>query len=126
MGLYLQRQKNISSAKDLKIKNMTLLLLRLRRHPHLFVGKKSSSYAIQSDEAIRRTLNYAIVKTIDEALQIDAFWFTGEKFAKVWTNAASLKRLLSYCSKEDKESTFSEYDIILNGNIISYNTLKTL
>ena len=71
------------------------------------------------------------IEAIDNVLQIDAFWFKSEKYAKIWTDAAPVKRLFSYKTPTDDDGkkivpTFNEYEILHNGKVISYEELKKL
>jgi hypothetical protein len=98
---------------------MTFYTIRLKRYPHLYVGKKNPYYALTSDASIQKLLRDSWPKTIDEALQIDAYWFVHEERAKVWTNLTSLKRFLSYCAGKDDDGNrnplvFSEYEFLRN------------
>lgn len=96
---------------------MDIYTIRLVRHPELYVGKQSPSYAIKSDKAIGEWMHYK-AQPIDEVLQIDAHWYKSEQYAKIWTNKLAVKRFLAYCG-EDKDATFSEYEILKNGNVIN-------
>ena len=79
---------------------MEFYTIRLKRHPNLFVGKENPSYAITTDEEIQTCLKsgHAYWSTVEKILQVDAHWFKSEKYAKVWTDLKSIKRLFSYCA----------------------------
>lgn len=92
--------------------------IRVKRHPHLFVGKESSSYAINCDEGIIVSAKHRPGANIDEILQLNAYWFKPERFAKIWTSLPTLRRFLRYCASEYEHPTFSEYELLLNGKVI--------
>jgi hypothetical protein len=112
---------------------MNFFAIRLKRHPHLFVGKESPSYAIRSDQVIQERLRVGNRghETVDSILGVDAYWFKPEKLAKLWTDAVPIKRLFSYKTPTDDNGkkitpTFNEYEVIHNGSVISYEELKNL
>ena len=111
---------------------MNFYTVRLKRHPHLFVGKSNPSYALRPDDKIKdvldnpRKYNYGKSPTVDDILQIDAFWFVNEKKAKVWTDIKDIKRLFSYANNQyndEVKSTFSEYEILCNNEVITVDFL---
>lgn len=110
---------------------MNFFVVRLKRHPHLFCGKRNPSYAFTSDQHIAKCLKNGWDKTVDSALNVEAHWFTPEKRAKVWTNPSQLKAMFSYASESDGDGnkmacTFNEYEILMNGQVISLDELRKM
>ena len=70
-----------------------------------FIGKRSSSYALKSDQWLSdpHTGRYG--------LQEDAHWFVEQKFAKVWTRIAPIKALVSMARRSPGE-TFSLFEVV--------------
>lgn len=99
---------------------MKLFSIRLKRKPELFVGKRSSSYAVMSGCNIRSRLpDYPNVAEawVFSTLQTDAFWFT-TKNPKIFTSEAAVRTLLARGMEiEDKsKATFDEYEIVVMDN----------
>lgn len=84
-------------------------MIRLKRFPDRYIGKKNTSYALTNDRQIKSRWN----GKADEAVKPDAHWFKSERYAHVWTDRASLKRLITYCG--GLEAGFSEYEFLRNG-----------
>jgi hypothetical protein len=99
---------------------MNFYTIRLKRHPHLFVGKKSPSYAITTDAQLQTRRNYRN-EPMDEIIGIDCY-FKKEKYAKVWTSVTSLKQLLTYCGSV-KGTGLSEYELLCNNQVITFESL---
>ena len=89
-----------------------------------------------SDQEICKRFDTKIKKSdwpnsVDEVIQIDAQWFTKEKYAKVWTDLKMVKRLFSFCNSlyddfddgKKAKVTFSEYEILENGKPIEVDFL---
>jgi hypothetical protein len=114
---------------------MHFYTIYLKRHPHLFVGKKRSFYAIKCPEDIEaRIANYnnqrvpVIIargypvlvgnELIDDIICINAHWFVPNDKAKVWTNLSSIKRFLSYCGMSPVKTDLSkvEYMVMVDGS----------
>jgi len=100
-------------------------MIRIVKHPELYVGKSHVSYAIRCDQDLQdemnRTDNYGPKrygwKTKTECLinphGDGPIWFTKEKMAKVWTTAVSVKKILSYCHYDKVvPGTFDEFEIV--------------
>jgi hypothetical protein len=114
---------------------MNFFVVRLKRHPHLFVGKKNPSYAFNSDQHIQDCLkgrwSSRLSKDADDVLQPTAHWFVTEKRAKVWTNPSQLKALFTYRMERDDDGkpfgTFNEYEIVMNNTVIlTFEELKAM
>lgn len=97
---------------------MEFFAIRLKRYPHLYVGKSNSSYAVMADSKIDYWKKERPSDSIDRILQTDAHWFKSEKHAKIWTDRTTLKRFLSYCGEKEKGRLFSEYEVVCNGKVI--------
>jgi hypothetical protein len=113
---------------------MNFFAVRLKRHPHLYVGKDSASYAFMCDQELVARMNNdkRHNRTVDETLQIDAHWFKCEDAANVWTStrpvASLFNRSVNSFFDEDKPATitFNEYEIVHNGNVLTYEQFKAI
>jgi hypothetical protein len=101
-------------------KFMDIYRIRLKRFPHLFIGKKDPSYALKSDYALKQW-GYSN-ETADQRLQLDAHWYKPEKYAKVWTSLSALKRFLTLCRRNGAD-TFSEYELLNGEEVVDINEL---
>jgi hypothetical protein len=103
---------------------MNMIAARLKRFPTIYVGKRNPSYAFLTDGEIVSRQKQRPQDRMEDIFQTNAHWYTTEKYAHVWTNIGSLKRLLSYC-RNSHPIVYSEYEFVLNGEAMDLKTLLT-
>ena len=97
---------------------MDIFTIRLKRRPDLYVGKRNPYYAMMTDNPILNRIKHTN-QTIDQIIDGCALFCKPEKYAKVWTSEKAIRQFLSYCCPGDDTSpTYSEYELLLNGNVI--------
>lgn len=99
-----------------------LYTIRLKYHPHLFIGKSNASYALMSDEEIAGQQVMNSRDTVDNIIGVHSSFFKPVQYAKVWTSLTTLKRFLKYM-RYGKNPVFSYYELLRDGRVIPFPKL---
>jgi len=107
---------------------MTFYTIRLKQKPHLFIGKTNPTFAIHTDQNLNDQVEWykntrnQIVTPMDVMFFCNEdkppHWLVPEERAKVWTTVKSIKHFTSYVKCKERENTFNEFEIVVNGNEI--------
>lgn len=107
---------------------MTFYTIRLKQRPNLFIGKTSSTYALCTDQELAdkvewykhtRNTDFTPIEVIFQLQENNPpHWFVPEERAKVWTTIRAIKHFTSYVKCKDRDNTFNEYEIVVNGSEI--------
>ena len=107
---------------------MNFYTIRLKQRPHFYIGKTSSTYAIHTDQTLADQIKWYKDTRNQDVTPIDIMffcnedrppqWFVPEKRAKVWTTVTAIKHFTSYAKCKERDNTFNEYEVVVNGSAI--------
>jgi len=100
---------------------MLTFRIRLIKYPERWVGKKGMTYAIDSDARLEGFVanraersNAWTKEELIEFFSQKAYWFTQEKYARIYTERRQIQALLTLASWNEENPTFSEYEVVID------------